>query len=509
MTRVRLSRLPVFAVLLLLTSGESYSDDDYSYSSDDSAAYLPTSFEFPTGDVMDQGGCGSCYAFAASQVFSDRTNYNSNTNIIMSPQTMVSCDYNYQPPSSMPDSWEGGGREGCFGGLPIVMFDFIKQYAQGTCSSSSRQLICTTGCAAYVSGWSADGRMCATTDDDYAMNCDAMPACSTYASCKSYSFSGTPGCLPHDGSSVSETHMMEEIYNHGTVSVSIWANADNFMNFWSRNPKVVYKKSDMPGAAELDHAVVVVGWGTSYDGTPYWKVKNTWADAWGDNGYFYVERGKNVLGIEEEVCSCPPATDSYTRNSAFYSLRGRVLAAGAVANTTNAINATKAVHRPNVTRGTPGAWFVDNASAPCAVHTANHVALQSNHSLEKVQRLHTQIVAGKRHLIEFETLSQDGQIYTNHALVWAQADGNIIIQQHKKAPRSSTLSVGVIAGCVAGVCAVAMVAALAVRRRRAARSSTQSSSATKDGTGFESNPAFEADTEEAGAAVPADSTNAL
>jgi C1A family cysteine protease len=43
---------------------------------------------------------------------------------------------------------------------------------------------------------------------------------------------------------------------------------------------------------DIDHAVLVVGF------TPkYWIIKNSWGTAWGEEGYFYLERGKNACGI--------------------------------------------------------------------------------------------------------------------------------------------------------------------------------------------------------------------
>ena len=48
------------------------------------------------------------------------------------------------------------------------------------------------------------------------------------------------------------------------------------------------------------HAVKIVGYGEE-NGTPYWKIANSWNESWGENGYFRIIRGKNHCDIEEEV----------------------------------------------------------------------------------------------------------------------------------------------------------------------------------------------------------------
>jgi C1A family cysteine protease len=44
------------------------------------------------------------------------------------------------------------------------------------------------------------------------------------------------------------------------------------------------------GASELNHAVVIVGYGVSTAGTPYWKALNSWGGGWGDHGFLYLPR---------------------------------------------------------------------------------------------------------------------------------------------------------------------------------------------------------------------------
>ena len=100
-----------------------------------------------------------------------------------------------------------------------------------------------------------------------------------------------------------EKNLKALVYKHGAVMVVVAAH-DNFNR---------YKGGVFSGCSKwkkLNHAVVVVGYGTE-DGVDYWLVKNSWGTSWGEQGFIKIQRGVNMCGIgaTQVTLSCQAAEE--------------------------------------------------------------------------------------------------------------------------------------------------------------------------------------------------------
>jgi C1A family cysteine protease len=90
--------------------------------------------------------------------------------------------------------------------------------------------------------------------------------------------------------------MASEIAQRGPIVCVV--NIDQVEGFDFKNGAIYRDRGVPPG--DLDHVISIVGYGEE-NGVLFWKVRNSWGEYWGDEGYFKIERGKNTIGIEQ-VC---------------------------------------------------------------------------------------------------------------------------------------------------------------------------------------------------------------
>ena len=82
------------------------------------------------------------------------------------------------------------------------------------------------------------------------------------------------------------------------VSVAIEADKQCFQQYASG---VLTAKACACGT-QLDHGVLIVGYGTDATGGDYWIVKNSWGATWGEKGYIRLQRGYSSWFNKKGMC---------------------------------------------------------------------------------------------------------------------------------------------------------------------------------------------------------------
>lgn len=92
--------------------------------------------------------------------------------------------------------------------------------------------------------------------------------------------------------SYNETNIRDVLYNVGPLFITIQVTDDFFYYSGGIFTDVNNFCNDWP-----NHAILLTGFGTE-DGIDYWILKNSWGTDWGENGFFRIQRGVGLCGID-------------------------------------------------------------------------------------------------------------------------------------------------------------------------------------------------------------------
>jgi len=197
--------------------------------------------------VYNQGGCGSCWAFSATENHESRFARQHHQHVqSMSPQQILDCD----APS----------QYGCNGGWPYQAWEYIQsQGGQDTWS-----------CYPYVGG--------------------VQGSCNWNGGCNAGGIVSWSWIFPnHEG------QMLSWLWGNAPISICLDASQ------WSSYSGGVVLSSQC--ARNTDHCVLLSGWNMNSN-PPYWSVRNSWGTNWGMNGFILLQYGANTCGMAKYSASC-------------------------------------------------------------------------------------------------------------------------------------------------------------------------------------------------------------
>lgn len=199
--------------------------------------------------IRNQMQCNSCWAFAATEVLSDRICIKRKEYVVLSPQYLLSCT-----------------NKGCNPATLLVPWQFLKQNGAPT-----------DACVPYVSG------------NEYRGVCST--ACANRAQMRKYFVSEII-----QPKTIYELKL--ELFNNGPIEVGMQIYED-FKDYKSG----IYHLTRNAGKMLGGHAVKLIGWGVQ-NNVEYWIVANSWGERWGERGYFKIQFGQ--CGIESQAMTGLP-----------------------------------------------------------------------------------------------------------------------------------------------------------------------------------------------------------
>lgn len=193
------------------------------------------------GPVKSQGNCAACWAFAAAGALEGHHFRKTGSLVEVSPQNLIDCTQPY-------------GNNGCSGGLMDPAFEYIRdnngvdsdpsypfEQKNGQCRFKRENVVAT--CTGFV---------------DIGQN--------------------------------DEKGLEIALATLGPVTAAIDAGQETFQ-FYSEGIYDDPKCGNKP--EQMNHAVLIVGYGQEADGRKYWLVKNSYGPNWGIGGYIKIAKENN------------------------------------------------------------------------------------------------------------------------------------------------------------------------------------------------------------------------
>jgi len=197
--------------------------------------------------VKNQGQCGSCWAFGATEQIEAYTAIASGSLVELSAQQITSC---------APNTLNCGGSGGCMGSTPPLAYSYIQLFGQVSEADYP-----------YVSGTT-------TNDEDCGYDLASLTPVA--------SITGYDNLPANDQDAI-----MAHLATVGPLGISVAAST--FKDYHGG----VFSGCPYDQNIQLNHAVQLVGYGSDFSPAgvvDYWLVRNSWGESWGENGYIRILR---------------------------------------------------------------------------------------------------------------------------------------------------------------------------------------------------------------------------
>jgi len=235
-------------------------DDPVAIPDESRVKALPDSFDWRTKGavtpIKNQGQCGSCWAFSTTGNVEGQWFLAGNKLVGLSEQNLVDCDHE----CTIYDGQKSCDA-GCDGGLQPNAYTYIMKN-NGIDSEASYPYTCEDGTCQFNSA-------------------------NVAARIKNFTMV-----------SQNETLMAVYLVDHGPLAIA--ADAVEWQFY-------IGGVFDFPCGKNLDHGILIVGYGTEVDilgfHIPFWWIKNSWGTSWGYSGYMKLKRGDGKCGCNTYVSS--------------------------------------------------------------------------------------------------------------------------------------------------------------------------------------------------------------
>lgn len=211
-----------------------------------------------TTSIVDQGGCGSCWAVTSATVLQAHSEiYQAGSSRTFSAQAMVDC---------VPNPRSCGGTGGCDGATVELAFDYVMR--NGLLSE-------------YELPYEGATRTCRDSTQLLA-TAPQTPMVDIAVPGKHFADASSPGMLfgLQGWARLPENKyepLMRAVAERGPVGVAVAANA------WGMYDSGIF--DDCGKDAVIDHAVTLIGYGRDRDlNQKTWLIQNSWGRSWGEQG---------------------------------------------------------------------------------------------------------------------------------------------------------------------------------------------------------------------------------